>query len=183
MYSTPRRIRTHSSNLDTRIPRPMCRHWRQPVEIFPGVRVHASAYCDRPRTDELVWPQVGVYLSDAWAGEAGLASYYWAGPVIGPRTEVAILPWPDGGIPLYPEETRKVLAYALRAAQAGRFVEIGCHVGTGAPAPRLPLSWSCPVGTYMALFHGCATSTAPRRSRHGPRSVTCSASRPKRDRS
>jgi protein-tyrosine phosphatase len=72
-----------------------------------------------------------LYFSDVWAGEVGLTSYSWAGPVIGPRAEIAILPWSDGGAPLVPEETERVLDYALKAAQVGRFVELGCHAGHG----------------------------------------------------
>lgn len=120
-----------SLNLGYRIPHPTCHHWRQPVEIVPGVTVHASAYMDRPRSGEWEWPDVGVYLSERWAEEVPLASFYWAGPVLGPSTQIAILPCPDGGSPLYEEETERVLAYALDAARAGRFVEVGCHAGHG----------------------------------------------------
>ncbi len=117
--------------LGYRMPHPTCHHWRQPVEIVPGVTVHASAYMDRPRTGEWDWPDVGVYLSERWAEDVPLASFYWAGPVLGPSTQIAILPCPDGGSPLYEDETERVLAYALDAARAGRFVEVGCHAGHG----------------------------------------------------
>lgn len=114
-----------------RIPHPTCHHWRQPVEIVSGVTVHASAYMDRPRSGEWDWPDVGIYLSERWAEEVPLASFYWAGPVLGPSSQIAILPCPDGGSPLYEEETERVLFYALDAARAGRFVEVGCHAGHG----------------------------------------------------
>jgi protein-tyrosine phosphatase len=61
----------------------------------------------------------------------GLASFAWAGPVMGPRTEIAILPWPDGGAPVCPRDMERVLSYGLEATRAGRFVEIGCHAGHG----------------------------------------------------
>lgn len=109
----------------------LCRHWRQRVEIEPGVVVHASAYMDRPRTDEWDWPEIGVYLSERWIEEMPMASFHWAGPTIGPGSQVALLPCPDGGWPLYEKETQQVLAYALEAARTGRFVEIGCHAGHG----------------------------------------------------
>ncbi|MGH2749411.1 MAG: protein-tyrosine phosphatase family protein [Actinomycetota bacterium] len=86
---------------------------------------------DRPRSGEWEWPDVGVYLSERWAEEVPLASFHWAGPVLGPSTQIAILPCPDGGSPLYERETERVLAYALDAARAGRFVEVGCHAGHG----------------------------------------------------
>lgn len=114
-----------------RIPHPTCHHWRQPVEIVSGVTVHASAYMDRPRSGEWDWPDIGIYLSERWAEEVPLASFNWAGPVLGPPTQIAILPCPDGGSPLYEVETEGVLAYALDAARAGRFVEVGCHAGHG----------------------------------------------------
>lgn len=60
-----------------------------------------------------------------------MASFYWAGPTLGPSSQVALLPCPDGGWPIYEQETRRVLAYALEAARSGRFVEIGCHAGHG----------------------------------------------------
>ncbi len=109
----------------------LCRHWRQRVEIEPGVVVHASAYMDRPRVDDWDWPEIGVYLSERWIEEMPMASFYWAGPTLGPGSQVALLPCPDGGWPLYEKETEQVLAYALEAARAGRFVEIGCHAGHG----------------------------------------------------
>ena len=108
-----------------------CRHWRQQVEIEPGVVVHASAYMDRPRTDDWEWPEIGVYLSERWIEEMPMASFYWAGPTLGPDSQVALLPCPDRGWPLYEKETEQVLAYALEAARAGRFVEVGCHAGHG----------------------------------------------------
>lgn len=109
----------------------LCNHWRQPVEIAQETVVYASAYCDRPRNYRWDWPQIGIYLSDAWAGEVVLASFAWAGPEIGPRAEIAILPWPDGGTPLFPRDTERVLSYGLEAARAGRLVEVGCHAGHG----------------------------------------------------
>lgn len=109
----------------------LCNHWRQPVEIAHETIVYASAYCDRPRIYRWEWPQIGIYLSDVWAGEVGLASLAWAGPVIGPRAEIAILPWPDGGAPTCPRDTERALSYGLEAARAGSFVEIGCHAGHG----------------------------------------------------
>lgn len=60
-----------------------------------------------------------------------MASFYWAGPILGPRNQVALLPCPDGGWPLYEKETQQVFVYALESARAGRFVEIGCHAGHG----------------------------------------------------
>ena len=66
-----------------------------------------------------------------WIEEMPMASFGWAGPALGPRGQVALLPCPDGGQPLYENETKQVLAYALAAARAGRFVEIGCHAGHG----------------------------------------------------
>ena len=60
-----------------------------------------------------------------------MASFYWAGPALGPSSQVVLLPCPDGGWPLYEKETRRVLAYALEAARTGRFVEVGCHAGHG----------------------------------------------------
>jgi protein-tyrosine phosphatase len=60
-----------------------------------------------------------------------MASFYWAGPTLGPSSQVALLPCPDGGWPLYEKETQQVLAYALEAARTGRFVEVGCHAGHG----------------------------------------------------
>ncbi|MCA1706184.1 MAG: hypothetical protein LC808_24130 [Actinobacteria bacterium] len=108
-----------------------CRHWRQQVEIEPGVVVHASAYMDRPRTDDWEWPEIGIYLSERWIEEMPMASFHWAGPTLGPSSQVALLPCPDGGWPLYEKETEQVLAYALEAARAGRFVEVGCHAGHG----------------------------------------------------
>jgi len=109
----------------------LCRHWRQRVEIEPDVVVHASAHLDRPRTDDWDWPEIGVYLSERWIEEMPMASSCWAGPRLGPHSQVALLPCPDGGWPLYEKETEQVLAYALEAARAGRFVEIGCHAGHG----------------------------------------------------
>jgi len=109
----------------------LCRHWRQQVEIEPGVIVHASAYMDRPRSDDWEWPDIGVYLSERWIEEMPMASFYWAGPTLGPSSQVALLPCPDGGCPLYETETERVLAYALDAARTGRFVEVGCHAGHG----------------------------------------------------
>lgn len=109
----------------------LCRHWRQRVEIEPGVVVHASAYMDRPRTDDWDWPEIGIYLSERWIEEMPMASFYWAGPTLGPGSQVALLPCPDGGWPLYEKETQQVLGYALEAARADRFVEIGCHAGHG----------------------------------------------------
>lgn len=108
-----------------------CRHWRQPVEIEPGVTVHASAYMDRPSTDEWEWPEIGVYLSERWIEEMPMASFHWAGPTLGPCSQVALLPCPDGSWPLYEKDTQRVLVYALEAARAGRFVEVGCHAGHG----------------------------------------------------
>lgn len=109
----------------------LCRHWRQPVEIEPGVIVHASAYMDRPRTDEWDWPEIGVYLSERWIEEMPMASFHWAGPTLGPSNQVALLPCPDGGWPLYEKDTERVLVYALEAARADRVVEVGCHAGHG----------------------------------------------------
>lgn len=109
----------------------LCRHWRQRVEIEPEVIVHASAYMDRPRADDWDWPEIGIYLSERWIEEIPMASFYWAGPTLGPGSQVALLPCPDGGWPLYEKETKQVLGYALEAARAGRFVEIGCHAGHG----------------------------------------------------
>jgi hypothetical protein len=109
----------------------LCRHWRQRVEIEPGVIVHASAYMDRPRSDDWDWPEIGVYLSERWIEEMPMASFYWAGPTLGPSSQVALLPCPDGGWPLYEKETQQILAYALEAARTGRFVEVGCHAGHG----------------------------------------------------
>lgn len=114
-----------------RIPQPMCHHWRQPVEIERGVTVYASAYTDRPRSREWEWPEIGVYLSERWVEEVPVASFHWAGPILGPYAQIVALPCPDGGCPLYEEETEHVLAYALEAARAGRFVEVGCHAGHG----------------------------------------------------
>ncbi len=108
----------------------VCHHWRQPVEIEPGVVVRASAHMDRPRS-EWQWPEVGVYLSDRWIEDVPLASFQWAGPTLGPPTQIAVLPCPDGGLPLHAHETERVLAYALEAARAGRLVEVGCHAGHG----------------------------------------------------
>jgi hypothetical protein len=108
----------------------LCRHWRQPVEIEPGVIVHASAYMDRPRTD-WDWPEIGVYLSERWIEEMPMASFHWAGPTLGPSSQVALLPCPDGGWPLCEKDTERVLVYALEAARADRFVEVGCHAGHG----------------------------------------------------
>ena len=109
----------------------LCRHWRQPVEVEPGVTVYASAYLDRPHDPEIEWPDIGVYLSERWAEEAPLSSFGWAGPVVGPHAQIVILPCPDGGSPLYLEETERVLTYALNSARAGCRVEIGCHAGHG----------------------------------------------------
>jgi hypothetical protein len=109
----------------------LCHHWRQPVEIEPGVVVHASAYLDRPPRDDWEWPEIGIYLSERWIEEMPMASFYWAGPTLGPNSQVALLPCPDGGWPLYEHETKRVFAYALAGARAGRFVEIGCHAGHG----------------------------------------------------
>jgi len=109
----------------------LCRHWRQQVEIEPGVIVHGSAYMDRPRADDWDWPEIGVYLSERWIEETPMASFYWAGPTLGPSSEVVLLPCPDGGWPSYEKETKQVLAYALEAARAGRFVEVGCNAGHG----------------------------------------------------
>jgi hypothetical protein len=109
----------------------LCRHWRQQVEIEPGVVVHASAYMDRPRNDEWDWPEIGVYLSERWIEEMPMASFCWAGPPLGPGSQVVLLPCPDGGWPSYEKETKEVLAYALEAARAGRFVEVGCNAGHG----------------------------------------------------
>lgn len=116
--------------LGYRIPHPTCHHWRQPIEIVHGVRVYASAYTDRPRSSEWDWPEVGVYLSERWVEDVPLASFHWAGPVLGPSAQI-VLPCPDGGCPLYEDETERVFAYALNAARAGRFVEVGCHAGHG----------------------------------------------------
>ena len=118
------------SFLQTAMPT-LCRHWRQQVEIAPGIIVHASAYMDRPRTSDWDWPEIGIYLSERWVEEVPMASFCWAGPPVGPRRQVALLPCPDGGWPLYQKETEQVLAYALEAARAGRLVEIGCHAGHG----------------------------------------------------
>lgn len=110
---------------------PLCRHWRQQVEIEPGVIVHASAYMDRPHADDWDWPEIGIYLSERWIEEMPMTSSHWAGPTLGPGSQVALLPCPDGGWPLYEKETEQVLAYALEAARSYRFVEIGCHAGHG----------------------------------------------------
>lgn len=72
-----------------------------------------------------------VHLSERWAEEVPLASLHWAGPILGPSTQIVVLAWPDGGCPLYKEDTERVFAYALNAARAGRFVEVGCHAGHG----------------------------------------------------
>jgi hypothetical protein len=117
--------------LGYRIPHPTCHHWRQPVEIVPGVTVHASAHMDRPRSGEWDWPEIGLYLSERWVEDVPLASFHWAGPVLGPSAQIVVLPCPDGGCPLYEEETERVFAYALNSARAGRFVEVGCHAGHG----------------------------------------------------
>ncbi len=108
----------------------VCHHWRQPVEIEPGVVVQASAHMDRPRT-QWEWPEIGVYLSERWIEDVPLASFHWAGPALGPAAQVVVLPCPDGGLPLHERETQRVLAYALDAARAGRLVEVGCHAGHG----------------------------------------------------
>lgn len=117
--------------LGTEIRPVLCHHWRQPVEIQPGVVVHASAYLDRPPSDAWEWPEVGIYLSERWIEEMPMASYYWAGPSLGPHSQIALLPCPDGGWPLFEPESSRVFAYALAAAKAERFVEIGCHAGHG----------------------------------------------------
>jgi hypothetical protein len=109
----------------------LCRHWRQRVEIAPGIIVHASAYMDRPHTNDWDWPEIGIYLSEQWIEEVPMASFRWAGPPVGPGSQVALLPCPDGGWPLYQKETEQVLTYGLEAARAGRLVEIGCHAGHG----------------------------------------------------
>jgi hypothetical protein len=101
------------------------------VEIEPGVIVHASAYMDRPRSDDWDWPDIGIYLSERWIEEMPMASFYWAGPTLGPSSQVALLPCPDGGWPLYGKESEQVLGYALDAARTGRFVDVGCHAGHG----------------------------------------------------
>lgn len=84
----------------------LCRHWRQRVEIEQSVFVHASAYLDRPRTDEWDWPEIGVYLSERWIEKVPMSSSCWAGPSLGPRCQVALLPCPDGGCPLYEKGDR-----------------------------------------------------------------------------
>lgn len=116
--------------LGYRIPQPMCHHWREPVEIVHGVTVYASAFTDRPRAG-WEWPEIGVYLSERWVEEVPLASFHWAGPVLGPSAQIIVLPCPDGGRPIYEDDTERVLTYALNAARAGRFVEVGCHAGHG----------------------------------------------------
>jgi hypothetical protein len=113
------------------IRQPLCHHWRQPVEVAQETVVYASAYMDRPRTQDWSWPDVGVYLSERWIEDVPLASFHWAGPVLGPSAQIVVLPCPDGGCPLYEDETERVFAYALNAARAGRFVEVGCHAGHG----------------------------------------------------
>jgi hypothetical protein len=130
---------------------PLCDHWRVSVEVTEDAIFYASAYCDRPRSRQWSWPQVGIYFSDVWAGEVGLASYSWAGPVIGPRSEIAVLPWPDGGAPLVPEETERVLGYGLKAARAGRLVELGCHAGHGRTGTAL---------AAVMILSGCTLKTA-----------------------
>lgn len=118
-------------DLERRVPHPTCHHWRDPVEIVHGVTAYASAYIDRPRAGHWEWPEVGVYLSERWVEEVPLASFHWAGPTLGPSVEIAVLPCPDGGHPFYEEDTEGVFAYALNAARAGRFLEVGCHAGHG----------------------------------------------------
>jgi hypothetical protein len=130
---------------------PLCDHWRVPVHVAEDVVVHASAYCDHPRSYRWSWPEIGIYFSDVWAGEVGLASCSWAGPVIGPRGEIAVLPWPDGGAPLVPEEAERVLGYGLKAARAGRFVELGCHAGHGRTGTAL---------AAVMIMSGCTLKTA-----------------------
>lgn len=117
--------------LGYRVPQPTCHHWREPVEIVQGATVYASAYIDRPRTGHWKWPEIGVYLSERWIEEVPMASFHWAGPVLGPSKQVVVLPCPDGGCPLYEDDTERVFAYALNAARANRFVEVGCHAGHG----------------------------------------------------
>jgi hypothetical protein len=66
---------------------------------------------DRPRSDDWDWPEIGVYLSERWIEEMPMASFYWAGPSLGPQQLGCITPLSDGGRPLDESETEQVLAY------------------------------------------------------------------------
>ncbi|HEX9713805.1 MAG TPA: hypothetical protein VGB52_14785 [Actinomycetota bacterium] len=145
---------------------PPCSHWRDPVEITQATVVRASAYCDRPPAGAWRWPDVGVYLCEAWAGAAGIASTSWAGPTVGSHAEIAILAWRDGDAPAYPEQAERVLAYALEAAQAGRDVEIGCLAGHGRTGTALAAlmilagdGWRASIDRVRLNYCVCAVET------------------------
>jgi hypothetical protein len=99
------------------------------------------------------------------SGRVRSASHSWAGPVIGPRGEIAILPCSDGGVPSIPEETERVLDYALKAAQPGRFVELGCHAGHGRTGTALAavMIMSAALWKLRSRMSGTATASSPLR--------------------
>jgi hypothetical protein len=113
---------------------PLCDHWRVPVEVTEDVVFYASAYCDRLRSNQWSWPQVGIYFSDEWAGEVGLALLGGTGDRSSRR--VAILPWSDGGVPSIPEETERVLDLPSKPHNPAASSSLAATLATDGPGPR-----------------------------------------------
>ena len=87
-----------------------CSHWRQRVELLDGVTVYASALRDR-RLDSDVTPDETLHLDRRWGDPH--------------------FPWEDMGVPDDMTAFREAVLRALRSAEQGRVVEIGCLAGHG----------------------------------------------------
>ena len=119
-----------------------CKHWRDECTLAEGIIIKACAHRDHPK-ENWVYPEMGVYFASSWDDFSPSSlkrnSYAdgWKGPkkldkdVKVVNNEIAVIDWPDMGVPPDTEYTLKVLEYTLNQAAEGVDIEIGCIGGHG----------------------------------------------------
>jgi len=147
---------------------PLCRHWREPVDLLDGVVVFASAWFDRPMRGRIVdmdWPDVGFYLDGSWASAALVCSPGFRPPFARrPRGQIVVYPWPDLGLPQDPRRFKRALNGCSSRPPKGAGWRSAAPEATVGPAPRLP-GCSCFRGSrHERRSAGFDAPTARRRS-------------------